>query len=70
MVCMGDAFSVPFILSCSQPIRARGIIIKYVEFAMTDKKALKTHFNPHLSMYILIYIVSSEDLTRLQISVF
>ena len=22
---------------------------------MTDKKALKTHFNPHLSVYILIY---------------
>ena len=37
LMCMGDAFSVPFILSCSEstahsadaePIRARGIIVK------------------------------------------
>ena len=26
---MADAFSVPFILSCFEPIRARGIIVKY-----------------------------------------
>ena len=66
---MGDALSVPFILCCSEPIRARGIIVKYVEFAMTDKKALKTHFNPHLSMYILIYSFQRGP-DRLQISVF
>ena len=34
---MGDAFSVPFILSCSELIRARGIIVNYSPFPFRIK---------------------------------
>ena len=75
---MGDAFSVPFILSCPQPIRARGIIVKYFRFITTSpfliaKQYIYTcklnNFNPVLQVYIQTVMDSMNLKKRLHLTI-
>ena len=75
---MGDAFTVPFILSCSQPIRARGIIVKYLRFITKSpfpyrKRYIYTcklnNFNPVLQVYIQTVMDSMNLKKRLHLTI-